>query len=84
MTAGIHERIDVLTRHARSSLYYLVGIAASATAWLLDARVSHAAALVLLGLAAAFLFTRLLRELRPERMAIPRELRAILRKPRSG
>lgn len=80
---GIHERIDVLTRRGRCGLYYLVGIAASLAAWLLDARVSHMAALALLGLAFVFLFLRFLRELKPDRMAIPAEMRFINRKPRS-
>ena len=82
MTTGIHERIDVLMRRGRCKLYYAVGILAS----VLGLRLSHVsdpAAYVLLGLAAAFLLQRFLRELRPERMAVPAELRAVLRKPRS-
>lgn len=83
MTAGIHERIDLLTRHGRCLAYYAVGFVATAVALLLDASVSTDAALVLLTVTAVFLFLRFLRELKPDRMAIPAELRVILRKPRS-
>lgn len=82
MTLAFHERIDVMTRRDRCKLYYVVGFTASFVAYLLDARISYAAALVALGVAAAFLLARLLRELRPDRMALPPELRATLRKPR--
>ena len=82
MTTVIHERIDVLTRRGRCMLYYAVGILASVIGLRLS-RVSYPAAYVLLGLAAAFLLQRFLRELRPNRMAQLPELRAVLRKPRS-
>lgn len=75
MTSGLHARVDRLPRLTRSKLYYAVGLSTSFAAWRLDARSWSAAAYAILGLAAAFLLMRLLRELRPDRLAGPPEMR---------
>ena len=82
MTAAFHERIDVMTKRNRCKLYYAVGVFTSGMC-LRFGHHGYPAAFTLLGLAAAFLLVRLIRELRPDRMALPPELRVILRKPRS-
>ncbi|HTK60151.1 MAG TPA: hypothetical protein VL283_03015 [Candidatus Baltobacteraceae bacterium] len=82
MTPAFHERIDVMTRRDRCKLYYAVGIVSSGISLRLG-HLSYPAAFIMLGLVAAFLLVRFLRELRPDRMAMPPELRAVLRKPRS-
>jgi len=74
VTSGLHARVDRLPKRTRSKLYYAVGLSASFAAWHIDAW-SAAAAYVILGFAAAFLLARLLRELRPDRLAGPPEMR---------
>lgn len=75
MTSGLHARIDRLPKRARSKLYYAVGLSTSFAAWHIDARSASAAAYVILGAAAVFLLMRFLRELRPDRLAGPPEMR---------
>lgn len=65
----------VLSR-MRSRFYCAVGLAASSTAWLIVTSPRDAAYLVLLA-AAVFLLMRFLRELRPDRLAGPPEMRLL-------
>ena len=82
MTPAFHERIDLMTRRDRCKLYYAVGLVSSGIGLRLG-HLSYPAAFIMLGLAAAFLLVRMIRELRPDRMAMPPEMRFILRKPGS-